>query len=77
MTDRKAKLRDLADELRERNCVDDAFVAKSFTDRLLIVDVTREGSIPVDIERELTALDLRGVDDAYGDGARSSVRGGR
>lgn len=67
MTERAAELRRLAERLRERDVVDDAFLAKSFTDQLLILDVCQGESIPDDLERLLADSDLRGAAEVYGD----------
>jgi hypothetical protein len=66
MTEREAELRDLAGGLRERDEVVDAFLAKSFTDRLLIVDL-RTDSVPGEIAETLEEHDLAGANDVYGD----------
>jgi len=75
MTERASALRRLAAELRERDDVDDAFLAKSFTDRLLIVDVSPGGPIPDDVEQSLAAHDLRAADEVYGDGEDGTYPG--
>ena len=50
MTDREAELRDLAARAREHDAVADAFIAKSFTDRLLVVDLApSEGAVPPEL----------------------------
>jgi len=68
MTDRASALRDLAEDLREHEAVDDAFVAKSFTDRLLILDLAGEGEVPSGIEDRLAEHDLRGANEVYDEG---------
>lgn len=60
MTDREAELRDLADRLRRRDAVADAWLAKSFTDRLPVVDVRTDATLPADLRRDLADRDLRG-----------------
>lgn len=47
--------------------VDDAFLAKSFTDRLLILDVCQGESIPADLEQVLSNHGLHGYEGVYGD----------
>ena len=69
MTDREAELRDLADRVRDRDAVADAWLAKSFTDRLLVVDVRAEATLPTDLRRELADRDLRGANEVYGETA--------
>jgi hypothetical protein len=65
MTDREATLEDLATRLREHNAVNDAFLAKSFTDRLLVLDLEEGTSLPEDIHDLLADHDLRGANDVY------------
>jgi hypothetical protein len=75
VTDREAELRHLTERLRDREAVADAFLAKSFTDRLVIVDV-RDGDVPGEIRSELADYDLYGADSVYdGDGHVQSSTG--
>lgn len=74
MTDRTERLRDLADELAAREDVADAFLAKSFTDRLLILDVRSDGDVPEAVVDRLEAHDLRGAEGVYGDGDDEDAR---
>jgi len=66
MADRAATLRELAATLRESEGVVDAFLAKSFTDRHLIVDY-REDTLPDPIRERLAAQDLRDAGEVYGE----------
>ncbi|MFB6137217.1 MAG: hypothetical protein ABEJ42_02605 [Halobacteriaceae archaeon] len=76
MTDRREALESLAADLRERDDVADAFVAKSFTDHLLVLDVHGE-AVPADVRDRLAERDLRGVGEVYGDGeAEDGAAGG-
>ena len=76
MTERENELRCLASELREHDVVTDAFLAKSFTDHLLIVDIQCGESIPRDIVESLQDNDLVGANEVYGDsGADVSFAG--
>ncbi|WP_436934966.1 hypothetical protein [Halovenus marina] len=68
MTGRDEELRDLASTLREHDAVHDAFLAKSFTDHLLIVDNTAGERLPEDIVARLRAHDLRGANEVYSEG---------
>jgi hypothetical protein len=68
MGDRKTELRTLASRLREHDSVHDAFLAKSFTDRLVVVDVGENESLPPEIHELLAEHDLRGANEVYGDG---------
>lgn len=67
MTEREAELRSLAGTLREYEAVADAFLAKSFTDRLLIIDLQREGPLPSEIAETLSDHDLEGANEVYGE----------
>lgn len=67
MTDRETELRRLTTQLQQHELVDDAFLAKSFTDRLLILDVRHGESIPDDIEQMLANHELHGAEGVYGD----------
>lgn len=40
MSNRESTLRQLTTEIREHEAIEDAFLAKSFTDRLVIIDVS-------------------------------------
>lgn len=75
MSNREAELRQLTAELRTRDDVDDAFLAKSFTDRLVIIDVIGGNGIPADVADQLTAYDLYGADDVYGEDEGGSFAG--
>jgi len=68
MTDRAAELRELVDELCEYDPVDDAFVAKSFTDRLIVVDLHRDEPLPEAVEQSLRDHGLRGANSVYATG---------
>jgi hypothetical protein len=68
MADRQGELRRLVDEVRTFEGVEDAFLAKSFTDRLVIVDVDTDGGVPAEVERLLADHDLYGADRVYEDG---------
>ncbi len=65
MSDRKETLRDLASRLCETEAVADAFVAKSFTDHHLMVDLEAGESMPAEIRELLAAHDLRGANAEY------------
>lgn len=67
MTEREAELRSLAGTLREYDAVSDAFLAKSFTDRLLIIDLQRDGPLPSEIAEMLSDHDLEGANEVYGE----------
>lgn len=75
MGDRTTELRQLTTELRTHDDVDDAFLAKSFTDRLVIVDVRGESGVPSDVVDRLEVHGLRGADEVYGDDVHGSFAG--
>lgn len=77
MTDRESELEALASTLRERDAVEDAWLAKSFTDRLLVVDLRVGATLPEDLRTTLADHDLYGANEVYGlDDGRSSFMGG-
>lgn len=65
MTNRGTSLRRLADSLAARDDVRDAWTAKSFTDRLFVVEVPADATLPGDVREMLRGNDLRGADDVY------------
>lgn len=65
MTDRGAELRRLVARLSEREAVEDAYLAKSFTDRLLVVDLRAGASVPPDLVALLAEHDLYGANEVY------------
>lgn len=58
MADRKAELRSLAADLRADTRVADAWLAKSFTDRLFVVELETGDSLPESLEARLRAAGL-------------------
>ena len=74
MADRETELRTVAERLRTHDAVDDAFLAKSFTDQLLVVDVAGDG-LPEEVIDRLAAHDLHGVNEVYGDDGTRSFAG--
>jgi len=69
MSERGERLRGLADRLGDREGVTDAWTAKSFTDRLFVVEVPSEGSLPDGVRETLHDHDLREANDVYEMGA--------
>ena len=65
----------MAADLRDHEAVDDAFLAKSFSDRLLIVDVGDDDGVPVDVADRLATHDLHAADGVYGDDEGTSFVG--
>lgn len=68
MTDREAKLQALIEVLCEYDPVDDAFVAKSFTDRLVVVDLHQDEPLPETVEQSLREYGLCGANAVYATG---------
>ncbi|AEH38188.1 hypothetical protein [Halopiger xanaduensis] len=68
MSDWEAELERLVAEVREHEGIADAFLAKSFTDRLVIVDVGDGETVPADVTDRLADHDVRSADDVYDDG---------
>jgi hypothetical protein len=78
MDDREATLRRLSRDLQAHDAVADAFLAKSFTDRLLIVDVAAgaapaadrsDGEVPRTVRERLVAHDCLPAAAVYEDDA--------
>ncbi|WP_246988117.1 hypothetical protein [Halorientalis marina] len=63
--DREARLRDLADDLRDHDEVADAWLAKSFTDRLFVVDLEPDATLPDELPDRLAEYDLYGANEVY------------
>ncbi len=77
MTDRAAELSALAERIAARGDVRDAWTAKSFTDRIIVVEVPPDAALPDEVERALRERDCRGADEVYGvDGAESAAFAG-
>lgn len=65
MNDRADALRDLADRFAERERVRDAWTAKSFTDRLFVVEVAPDARLPDAVRARLHDHDLREANEVY------------
>lgn len=65
MTDRREQLRALADRIAARDDVRDAWLAKSFTDRLFVVEVPPDADLPAEVENVLHDAGLAGADEVY------------
>ncbi|MFA1611839.1 hypothetical protein [Halobellus rubicundus] len=74
MTDREAELERLVERARQHEAVADAFLAKSFTDRLVVVDLEAGESLPRELVTLFTSHDCYGADEVYDwDGEDSSA----
>lgn len=67
MTERETELRELAATIRDRDGIVDAFIAKSFTDFLLIVDCQDGETLPRDVLESIQEHDLVGANEVYGE----------
>lgn len=56
----------LAESLCDHDAVEDAWLAKSFTDLLLVVDIEPGETLPADVEERLAERGLRGANEMYG-----------
>lgn len=65
MDDREVALRELAEDLLEREVVADAWLAKSFTDRLFVVELAVDEELPASIREELVAAGLQPYNDLH------------
>lgn len=65
MSDRETELRELAATLGERPPIVDAWVAKSFTDQLLVIDLQPGAALPSAVRDLLAAHDLSGINEVY------------
>jgi uncharacterized protein CbrC (UPF0167 family) len=63
--DRAVRLRELADELCDHEAVADAWLAKSFTDRLFVVDLEPDADLPAEVVDRLAAHDCYGANEVY------------
>ncbi|MFB6142431.1 MAG: hypothetical protein ABEJ30_03710 [Halorientalis sp.] len=72
MSDREATLRRLAAEVDDHDAVNDAFLAKSFTDLLLVVDAA--GEVPPSLRERLADHGLRPAGEVYEEGAAGEAR---
>ena len=65
MSDRERQLRDLADRLTDRDGVLDAWTAKSFTDRLFVLELQDGTALSDDLRNLLHQHDLRGYNEVH------------
>lgn len=74
--DRGEQLRALAEELTECEDVVDAWTAKSFTDRLFVVEVEEDRDLPAAVEERLREHGLRGYNEVHDVGAEGPAFAG-
>lgn len=65
MNERETELRQLAERLCDRDCIVDAWTAKSFTDRLFVVEVETGSDIPAHVREELVDHGLHGYNEVH------------
>jgi len=65
MPSRESELDRLLDQAKAYDVVDDAWLAKSFTDRLFVVALHGDAPFPDDLERLLAEHDLLGCNEVY------------
>ena len=65
MTDRQADLQALVERCQRREGVLDAWLAKSFTDLLVVVEVPDDESVPEDVLDDLAAHGLVGYNEVH------------
>lgn len=65
MSDRRTELEGLVDGIIEHDAVDNAFVAKSFTDQLVVVDCKEGEGLPTAVEEQLRDHGLAAANDVY------------
>jgi hypothetical protein len=65
VSDRGVNLTDLAREIAAEENVTDAWTAKSFTDRLLVVEVPSDGDLPGAVRDRLHVSGLREANEVY------------
>jgi hypothetical protein len=73
MNDRERELRALAEEVTAVEGVVDAWTAKSFSDRLFVVEVEAGEELPESVRAELADRDLEGANRAFGIGAEDDA----
>ncbi|MBX0324631.1 hypothetical protein EGH21_16505 [Halomicroarcula sp. F13] len=76
--DRERRARSLAEALTDRPEVADAWTAKSFTDRLLVVECDADKTLPASVVDRLRAEGFVGAEEAYDiEGAADAAFAGR
>jgi len=73
---RSAKLRELAEALTEYDAVRDAWTAKSFTDRLFVVEVEPGDELPEEVRERLETHGLQGYNAVHDTGIENTAFAG-
>lgn len=76
MADRAAEIHDLAADLAEYDAVADAWLAKSFTDRLLVVEVRAGAVLPADAAALVREHGLAGYNEVHDVGVEAPAFAG-
>ncbi len=76
MNDRERELRALADRLTERESVVDAWTAKSFTDRLFVLEMATGVDVAADVEAVLADHGLCGYNEVHDIGVEEAAFAG-
>lgn len=74
---REQELRDLAADLCDRGDVVDAWTAKSFTDRLFVVELDEDADLPARVRERLHEHGLRGYNEVHDVSAADDAFAGR
>lgn len=67
MTERREELRALADKLTQRPGIVDAYTAKSFTDRLFVIEVPEGETVPQEVADVLAEHSVYPTAEVYGE----------
>ncbi len=76
MSERRQELETLVERCQRRDGVLDAWLAKSFTDLLVVVEVPEDEGLPADLVADLAAADVVGFNEVHGVPAPDSASAG-
>jgi hypothetical protein len=77
MTERERELRELAATVSERESVVDAWTAKSFTDRLFVLEMATGVGVPDELRARLHDHGLRGYNEVHEVDAETAAYAGQ
>ncbi len=77
MNDRETELRQLSDQLCDYDSIVDAWTAKSFTDRLFVVEIETGSDIPEVVREQLYDHGLWGYNEVHDIGVADGAFAGR
>jgi len=75
MSERRTQLQELATRLSDRSDIADAYTAKSFTDRLFVLEIAAGEDVPDEVVELLRAHDLPPAGEIYSDGEQMAFAG--